>query len=708
MEKFIVSIKAKQRYSLGDPVNITFSITNNTDSEQKVLKWNTPFDKFSQGYLYITNQGKFLEYDGVFMKRGEPLADDYIVIPPRETKSTTLDLTTIYNLNEPGLYDLQFSGFIDDFFEKKKNIKSSRRFRRLFQAEPLESNKISFEIIDTTVKRSKKIRMTVGAKQRDIEKNYDKLKKDSKGSSYTFLQPDIILRQNPKNKFDSGELFIEMTIDAHYALGEFIPYSYADLSLSPDTEPGHVEMIFGKYCYDNFKGFYSVRDNLITMRDVLRNTKFTYSFNGDRCKDNSYAYTFKGSKTVYLCNMYKKAPFSGENSKMGTLFHELTHAIIGTNCDENGKPTPEVYGREECRKLAIKDPAKACKNADSYEFFLETVFTYWKDKGIFDINPDYQTLIKERTIIPYYNPNLTVYQGSIFTVYQNPKSGDLCCTTYNGKVSSTTIINSSKNIYWGQPGVVVYKNKLFVTYKKGGNLEFITYDGKNWSSNQILIMNFDSDYDPGVAVYKDKIFIVYYNFNYDICCATYDGTIAATHTIAKLNRTTKYGDTPGIGICDDTLFVIYNDLMSNLYAITYDGTSWSKPNYLHEHCELYSQPLLGFFPPISSQSPRLSSINDFLYISCENIQTKTSHQLRMYRDSNTKKFILTDNEELEKSSDEPNKIKTSQPYSVVKLKDCNYAIHYGNREQHPVPDGSYPFLYLFRQNNTIHCNDGSW
>jgi hypothetical protein len=72
---------------------------------------------------------------------------------------------------------------------------------------------------------------------------------------------------------------------------------------------------------------------------------------------------------VYLGLQFFKAPAStGYDSRLGTLVHEMTHYwITGSTNSEFG----DIYPKEECLELARADPAKAQRNAQNYEYFVE-------------------------------------------------------------------------------------------------------------------------------------------------------------------------------------------------------------------------------------------------------------------------------------------------------------------------------------------------
>lgn len=66
---------------------------------------------------------------------------------------------------------------------------------------------------------------------------------------------------------------------------------------------------------------------------------------------------------IRLGTDFWSASLTGEDSRAGTIVHEVSHKYAGTRDKE--------YGSIECGILARQEPDKAVKNADSYEYFVE-------------------------------------------------------------------------------------------------------------------------------------------------------------------------------------------------------------------------------------------------------------------------------------------------------------------------------------------------
>jgi peptidyl-Lys metalloendopeptidase len=67
---------------------------------------------------------------------------------------------------------------------------------------------------------------------------------------------------------------------------------------------------------------------------------------------------------MFITPDFFKLNTSGPDSQQGTIVHELTH-IVGVGL------RPEEYGITDAKALAAKDAAKARKNSDNYQYYVE-------------------------------------------------------------------------------------------------------------------------------------------------------------------------------------------------------------------------------------------------------------------------------------------------------------------------------------------------
>ncbi|WP_041406517.1 hypothetical protein [Shewanella loihica] len=97
-------IKAEQDNTL------TFEITAPANTNWYLLSWHSPFDAWFSKFLTLTdlNSQQTLEYQGALAKRGEPLDEDYLLLPAGESLSVSLQLAQAFVI-PPGHYQAKLS-----------------------------------------------------------------------------------------------------------------------------------------------------------------------------------------------------------------------------------------------------------------------------------------------------------------------------------------------------------------------------------------------------------------------------------------------------------------------------------------------------------------------------------------------------------------------------------------------------------------------
>jgi hypothetical protein len=92
----------------------------------------------------------------------------------------------------------------------------------------------------------------------------------------------------------------------------------------------------------------------------------------DAPKDTSagtfaFVYADDKSHTVYVTPVFKRSELKGTDSQPGTLIHETSHFadVYGTR--------DYIYGFENCILLAQSNPGKAVYNADSLQYYCESM-----------------------------------------------------------------------------------------------------------------------------------------------------------------------------------------------------------------------------------------------------------------------------------------------------------------------------------------------
>lgn len=98
----------------GSPTSLRFSLANRTAAPLWVLRWNTPLEGWKGTILTVTANGTEIPYQGPMLKRGDPSREDYVEIPAGESASATVDLSQVYEVSQPGRYEVTVTGGLHD------------------------------------------------------------------------------------------------------------------------------------------------------------------------------------------------------------------------------------------------------------------------------------------------------------------------------------------------------------------------------------------------------------------------------------------------------------------------------------------------------------------------------------------------------------------------------------------------------------------
>ena len=98
------TLQAPARVVVGQPVRLTFTLTNRGASPLRVLEWNTPFEGWFAPYVQVARDGNAVPYRGPVMKRGDPSADEYFSLAAGGARRADVDLALPFDLSVPGRY----------------------------------------------------------------------------------------------------------------------------------------------------------------------------------------------------------------------------------------------------------------------------------------------------------------------------------------------------------------------------------------------------------------------------------------------------------------------------------------------------------------------------------------------------------------------------------------------------------------------------
>ena len=342
------SIECTPTYTVKATIECRFHLKNNGKQDYSVLKWSTPLEKVISDCLTVTRNGKKLEYDGIYRKRGVPGPDQFLTVGAGQTLSSTFQVSDAFDMTKAGDYSIAVDTYLEyavGSAASKPDIK--RKIRHL------SSPAVSFQILGKSSSRR-----TLGQKARFLQsRKQTKQNGIFNGTFGSGVSRKSVLPVPPV--ITGGTILLrKATKTAHDAAYNRIISFLA----APQTKKKRIETWFGVNPVNNVV----ISVKLQKMARVLEKDTITYTFDGVHCDATTYAYTFKNTREIFLCQIYKQAStLTGSDNKMGILTHELSHAIISTD--------DIVYGQRGCRELAKNAPADAINNADNYEYFVESL-----------------------------------------------------------------------------------------------------------------------------------------------------------------------------------------------------------------------------------------------------------------------------------------------------------------------------------------------
>ena len=340
------SIECPPTYTFKATIECRFHLKNNGKQDYSVLKWSTPLENPISDCLTVTRNGKKLEFDGIYRKRSVPGPDQFLTVKAGETLSSMFQVSDAFDMTKAGEYSVAVDTYLEYVVgsaTSKPDIK--RKIRHL------SSPAVSFQIVGRSSSKR-----TLGQRARFLE-----TRKQSKQSGIF------------NGSFDSG-VSRKSTVPLVPVIRDYIEILHSHTQTAhdeayirmttfvaaPQAKKDLVKTWFGENQVDNAVTKFQ------SMVDLLKTAKFTYTFDGPQCDRKTFAYTFKQSREIFLCQLYKDADIlQGSNSKMGILTHELSHAIISTD--------DIVYGQFVCKMLAKFVPNYAISNADNFGYFLEAI-----------------------------------------------------------------------------------------------------------------------------------------------------------------------------------------------------------------------------------------------------------------------------------------------------------------------------------------------
>ena len=341
---FQVSLETSPRYQMGEPVIVTFELTNVGSRDYALLRWNTPLEGEVFQYFNVRRDGFLVPYDGRFVKRGDPDESAYRIVRAGETVVEQLDLSTAFPLTEPGTYTVTLAMEILDAVPDVKGGKFARS-REEQQGFKLDGYSATFELVPDGSPRATVAAMVRGELGKVQGPRVDVI------ASFMVASPVLI----------GGTASQQAEVRAAHENAAAHAQAAARQLETPGASTALCHEWFGAFDATRYA---TVRQHFTDISRVIASETVTYDLTGAGCQADWYAYTYAGTRKVWMCSSLWSAPATGTDSKFGTVVHELSHAVSSTD--------DFAYGQAAARNLAATNPANAIRNADNHEYFAET------------------------------------------------------------------------------------------------------------------------------------------------------------------------------------------------------------------------------------------------------------------------------------------------------------------------------------------------
>ncbi|MCC6493708.1 MAG: PAAR domain-containing protein, partial [Pirellulales bacterium] len=164
----------------------------------------------------------------------------------------------------------------------------------------------------------------------------------------------------PADKADEG---IEKALEAQKKMLED---QQASLKRWNDDDQARFKKWFGATDEASRKVIQGRVDQMLIKNSQLTKNNFFPAQPPHDSKKGLFAYVYSNQEDrIFLGAKFCTSAVTGEDSKAGTLSHEMSHY------NSLGKTDDVVYGKKGAEALAKSDPTKAMKNADNFQYYCE-------------------------------------------------------------------------------------------------------------------------------------------------------------------------------------------------------------------------------------------------------------------------------------------------------------------------------------------------
>ncbi|HYH96290.1 protease [Hyalangium sp.] len=116
------ALSVAPRLKVGEPVQVTFRLSNPTKQPLYVLNWHTPLEGLLSNCLEVTRAGTEIPYQGPMFKRADPEASDYVTLAPGGSAENTIEASLAYDFSQPGTYRIAFTRPLMDVTSQQAEV----------------------------------------------------------------------------------------------------------------------------------------------------------------------------------------------------------------------------------------------------------------------------------------------------------------------------------------------------------------------------------------------------------------------------------------------------------------------------------------------------------------------------------------------------------------------------------------------------------
>lgn len=343
-----VSVSSVRNSALASQdVDVTVKYTNAGKQTLYVAKNYLPGKALQQPMFEVTRDGVAVDYLGALVKRRSLGASDMVAVLPGQSVSTTVKVSSVYDMSQSGNYSIRFKADSDRVMNRTPRVTMNESIQSVGAAvdsEELASNDVSLFVEG---------RATALTRQAEEGRKLFAVIQNATASSVSY---GANCSASQKTAIAGG-----VTAASAYANN-----STTYLNGTPSGTARYVTW-FGKFSTTNWntaKTHYTNIKGALDTKPLVFDCGCADVAAADRASTFAYVFPTQPYK-IYLCGAFWNAPQSGTDSRGGTLVHELSHFNVIAGTQDN------VYGQTGAKALAKSSPTKALNNADSHEYFAE-------------------------------------------------------------------------------------------------------------------------------------------------------------------------------------------------------------------------------------------------------------------------------------------------------------------------------------------------